>query len=151
MLVSNWIVNNSSNLPIFCGILFYPNITPVLRSLHWLPGESRIAFAFFHCIHGSAPRYFFCKNIYSYTISLIFLYLSVSRPVHVPKSRKSCCNSHFRILDPHSGITYMYIFKSPIFLELILSRLVWKPPYLMWLKLFCLIFLYCVRIPSCVP
>ena len=37
----------------------YSHITPVLKSLHWLPVEKRVVFKIilllFHCMHGSAP------------------------------------------------------------------------------------------------
>ena len=39
----------------------HSHITPVLKSLHWLPVEQRVIFKIllllFHCIHGSAPFY----------------------------------------------------------------------------------------------
>ena len=39
----------------------YSHITPVLKSLHWLPVEKCVIFKIilllFHCIHGSAPQY----------------------------------------------------------------------------------------------
>ena len=39
----------------------YTHITPILKSLHWLPIEQRIKFkillSVFHCVQGSAPQY----------------------------------------------------------------------------------------------
>ena len=39
----------------------YTHITPILKSLHWLPIEQRIKFKIllfvFHCVQGSAPQY----------------------------------------------------------------------------------------------
>ena len=39
----------------------YTHITPILKSLHWLPIEQRIKFTIllsvFHCVQGSAPQY----------------------------------------------------------------------------------------------
>ena len=39
----------------------YSHITPVLKSLHWLPLEKRVVFKIilllFHCIHGPASQY----------------------------------------------------------------------------------------------
>ena len=39
----------------------HDHITPVLKSLHWLPVEQRIIFKvlllIYHCTHGSAPQY----------------------------------------------------------------------------------------------
>ena len=46
---------------IVCRINKYDHITPVLKSLHWLPVAARIEYKIllltFKCIHGTAPEY----------------------------------------------------------------------------------------------
>jgi len=53
------------------GVREYERMTPVLRSLHWLPVRQRIAFKtaviMFKCLHGQAPLYLteLCRPISS--------------------------------------------------------------------------------------
>ena len=64
-------------------------------------------------------------------------------------SYMTCMIGHFPMLDPHSGMTYL--FKSAIFLISILSRLSWKPHCLISpicvIALFVLFSLLCVVFP----
>ena len=54
---------------LLCGIGKYEHITPVLKSLHWLPVKQQIIFKVctlaHKCIHGNAPPYL-CKLLQIY-------------------------------------------------------------------------------------
>ena len=67
----------------------YDHITPVLKSLHWLPVSLRIEYKIslltHQCIHGHAPQYL--KELLTTQTSTISLRSATNNTLHVPRTK----------------------------------------------------------------